>query len=213
MKRPVYLIRSWEILYYKYIQVLHCNSVYSPKLKKKRKTKSFLLVMYLCISFFSEIKKTAEISLKYLYGDQPRYRKAVCDVASFRKRNSIADHLLPIWNRLFLTKQTEHIIVEEQNILIDRCLLACNFLCIWTFKQKSLMTRFLIQDFKMPTQTYELTMYTMLCISAVVFIFLVGAVTLILKCSRLVHSAFLYFIRSLNGSKAEDDQHHEGKVD
>lgn len=150
--------------------------------------------------------------MKYLYGDQPRYRKAVCDVASFRKRNSIADHLLPIWNRLFLTKQTEHIIVEEQNILIDRCLLACNFLCIWTFKQKSLMTRFLIQDFKMPTQTYELTLYTMLCISAVVFVFLVGAVTLILKCSRLVHSAFLYFIRSLNGSKALDDQHHEGKI-
>lgn len=130
MKRPVYLIRSWEILYYKYIQVLHCNSVYSPKLKKKERPTgvSFLLVMYLCISFFSEIKKTAEISLKYLYGDQPRYRKAVCDVASFRKRNSIADHLLPIWNRLFLTKQTEHIIIEEQNILIDRCLLACNFL-------------------------------------------------------------------------------------
>lgn len=65
----------------------------------------------------------------------------------------------------------------------------------------------------MPTQTYELTLYTILCISAVVLIFLVGAVTLILKCSRLIHSTFLYFIRSLNGSKAQDDKHHKGKVD
>lgn len=41
------------------------------------------------------------------------YRKAVCDVASFRKRNSLEDHLLPSETGFIL--QTKHNILLLQN--------------------------------------------------------------------------------------------------
>lgn len=51
-----------------------------PQIEKKKEKRSTAF-NWICIfvSLFFRIKKSAEIFQKYLYEDQPGYRKAVCD--------------------------------------------------------------------------------------------------------------------------------------